>query len=255
MDVLDRAQQRIATLNSTVQALRLQRESIDAQLAKYERELTKLLGFVDTYRELNAETDTPDSPRDGGESSISRPKGMLTPRNIEVIAEAYLRDAAPKKTSELVDYLEEKGCQIPSQRKEAYLAGILSRSKKFVARRKHGGWFLAENDPARGLPIEQEEIPLELVSSGAECVTVQQLRDQLMAKYTATTLEDSLDSWLRARGKATVWAHHTKCHNLARITGEKRTAKSETPSVGAEGVSDTSTQAAVEGGTESDGLI
>lgn len=198
MDILEKAQQKIVALQSAVSALRAQRESIDAQLLRQERELGKLIAFIDTYRELDG------GPIDTGprvQGALAQVAAVLKPKNIEVIAEAYLRESAPKRTGEIVEYLESKGCHIPSDKKEAYLAGVLSRSKRFVARRKHGGWFLVENDP--------------VVENLFEC------------------LDNDQGDW------AIENAH----------------PQSETPSVGAEGVSDTSTQAAVIGGFDSDDLV
>lgn len=195
MDVLKKAQQRIEILKSSVHSLRLQRETIEAQISQQEHEMARLSGFVDTYREL-------DEVVEGGsvaiqyEERIRRFRSLLSPRNIEVIVEAYLKVAAPKRTGELVAYLQEKGCQIPSDRKETYVAGVLSRSNRFVARRKLGGWFLVDNDP------------------------------------------------------------QSKSNNLFDGSSEENMqSKSETPSVGAEGVFDTSTQATVGGGYESDNLV
>lgn len=153
MDILEKAQQKIVALQSAVSALRAQRDAIDAQLLRQERDLAKLLAFIDTYRELEG------GPFDSGQrvqGALERVAAFLKPKNIEVIAEAYLRESAPKKTGEIVDYLESKGCQIPSDKKEAYIAGVLSRSKRFVARRKHGGWFLVENDPVQANPFEDQ---------------------------------------------------------------------------------------------------
>ena len=198
MDVLEKAQQKIVALQSAVNALRTQREAIDAQLLRQERELGKLIAFIDTYRELDGHF--PDSgPRAQG--ALERVSSLLKPKNIEVIAEAYLRESAPKRTGEIVEYLESKGCLIPSDKKEAYLAGVLSRSKRFVARRKHGGRFLIENDPVLADP------------------------------HIGTAYEQD---WLPEANMP---------------------AQSETPSVDAEGVSDTSTQAADQGGFDSDDLV
>lgn len=197
MDVLEKAQQKIDALQHTVNKLRMQRESIDAQLTQNERELGKLLAFIDTYRQL-----VEDQPKPVAETlteyvhRLHRTRSELTPKKIEAIAEAYLRHEAPKRTPELVAYLEAKGCEIPGANKDGYVAGVLSRSKRFVARRRFGGWFLVENDPAAGSD-ETPELP-ELENQGY---------------------------------------------------------KGETPSVGAEGVSDTATQAAVGGGLESDDLL
>lgn len=161
MDVFEKAQQQIEVLKSNVDRLRMQRESIDAQLMRSEKELGKLLSFLDTYRQLA--DDKPKEPDLGLTEHLvralrARTRTGLNPKNIEVITEAYLRHAAPKRTPEIVAYLEERGCEIPSTNKEGYLAGVLSRSDKFVARRKLGGWFLTENDPEPG-SSETPELP------------------------------------------------------------------------------------------------
>jgi hypothetical protein len=201
MDVLEKAQRKIAALKTTVQALRQQRESIESQLLKSEHELIRLSGFLETYKELDDNPSISHLLSTAGGDRFNRMRQILRPKNIEVIAEAFLRDSAPKKTNEIVDYLESKGCVFPSENKESYLAGVLSRSNRFVARRKHGGWFLVENAP----PVEHHFT---------------------MAEPTQGAL-------------AAVFA----------------TLKSETPSALTEGVSDTSNQASLDAGTDSDGLI
>lgn len=200
MDVLEKAQQKIAVLKDSLQALRQQREAIEHQLVKHEHELVRLVGFLETYKELDqgAQIDSVTTSRAAG---FNRMRSLLKPKNIEVIAEAFLRDNAPKKTNEIVDYLASKGCTIPSDNKEAYLAGILSRSDKFVARRKEGGWFLAEHAPAAS------------------------------NLFVATE---------PTRGA---------------FAGFFASRQSETPSALTEGVSDTSTEASVVAGTDSDGLV
>ena len=151
MDIIAKAQEKIGALTGTIHALRLQREAIEAQLNRHEHELAKLRSFIATFRELEGQPETgTQAPFHGVVrvvSSAEKARAGLAPKQIEVIVAAYLKENSPKRTSELVEYLESKGCEIPSDRKESYLAGVLSRSVLFVARRRHGGWFLRENDP------------------------------------------------------------------------------------------------------------
>ena len=152
MDIIAKAQEKIGALTGTIHALRLQREAIEAQLNRHEHELAKLRSFIATFRELEGQPETVTQASAHGPfarvvSSAEKTRTGLAPKQIEVIVAAYLKENSPKRTSELVEYLESKGCEIPSDRKESYLAGVLSRSVLFVARRRHGGWFLRENDP------------------------------------------------------------------------------------------------------------
>lgn len=148
MGVFEKAQRKCAEIVSAIENLRAEKEKIEAQLTRQESELLRLEGFISTYHELEEpESNYAFQEVRGLEPFKKNPVPLLKPKMVEIIAEAYLKEAAPKKTLALVSYLESRGCQIPSGRKEAYIAGILSRSEKFVARRRYGGWFLSGDDP------------------------------------------------------------------------------------------------------------
>lgn len=67
---------------------------------------------------------------------------------VTTLVAEYLHKTAPQNTNALLAYLRDKGLDVPGANPAVYLANILSTSDKFVARRKHGGWFLIEQDPS-----------------------------------------------------------------------------------------------------------
>ena len=77
---------------------------------------------------------------------IDAPKVSVKASVINLVAE-HLQTSSPQKTNALLQYLKTNGVEVPGANKAVYLANILSTSNRFVARRKHGGWFLIEHDP------------------------------------------------------------------------------------------------------------
>ena len=117
-------------------------------------EINDLTGFVRIYDSILAETGSNDGvtvtvkdqfPETSG--SAETPKTSIKTLFTTMVAE-YLQNAAPQNTNALLAYLRAKGQDVPGANPAVYLANILSTSNKFVARRKHGGWFLIEQDPS-----------------------------------------------------------------------------------------------------------
>jgi hypothetical protein len=81
-------------------------------------------------------------------SSVSVGGVTRTRKLISDEVEFLLRDRFPLKTPLILEFLSGKGIKVPGQDPSVYLANILSTDPRFVARRRFGGWFLTEQDPA-----------------------------------------------------------------------------------------------------------
>lgn len=85
-------------------------------------------------------------------SPLLRPSGESKKDAIEQATEKILRESQPMHTADLVKRLAEMGVPVGGTDEVLNLSSYLSKSTKFVNRRKDGGWFLAgeEKSPDGG---------------------------------------------------------------------------------------------------------
>jgi hypothetical protein len=158
--VKDKAFTKLKTLNENIASLLAKQQIIGKEIAENEIEKTKVMQFLEMYEDLSMD-ETPIEAltaitlnqkiakyhNDNAEKNHIEPVIFLKIHEIVDLAYDFLKEHAPQSADQIVGYLEHSGKSIKGADKLTYVSAILSKSDKFVARRKHGGWFLVEQDP------------------------------------------------------------------------------------------------------------
>lgn len=160
MSVKEKAAVKLSVLNEKVSALLSQQQSIEIEISESKSEISKIKQFLEMYDDLSTDENLTGTftlntlnqqiakyHNDNVAQKHDEPVVFLKIHEIIELVSDYLRDNAPQSSDSLVGYLEHSGRSIKGADKSTYISAILSKSDKFVARRKYGGWFLAEQDP------------------------------------------------------------------------------------------------------------
>lgn len=159
MSVLDKAKIKLLAINEAIDSIDENIKNLQSEKLKYCEDAEKLSNFCKTYNELSNDDQVEEfkPPVDffarikhyvvQPNTTVPEQNEFLKIHEIIDLVYDYLKECAPKNSNELVAYLEHSGKGLKGVDKATYVSAILSKSDKFVARRKHGGWFLAEQDP------------------------------------------------------------------------------------------------------------
>lgn len=171
--VKDKAFTKLKTLNENIASLLAKQQIIGKEIAENEIEKTKVMQFLEMYEDLSMD-ETPIEAltaitlnqkiakyhNDNAEKNHIEPVIFLKIHEIVDLAYDFLKEHAPQSADQIVGYLEHSGKSIKGADKLTYVSAILSKSDKFVSRRKHGGWFLVEQDPE---PNKEESPTIRVV--------------------------------------------------------------------------------------------
>ena len=155
MSVKEKAMTKLAALNENIASLFAAQQSIEFEISESRLQVSKIEQFLEVYENLSTEETPIGAVVRGVTSNYSNqevpqynsPVIFLKTHEIIDLTYDFLESHAPKSSDQIVGYLEHSGRGIKGTDKLTYVAAILSKSDKFVSRRKYGGWFLAEKDP------------------------------------------------------------------------------------------------------------
>lgn len=131
----------------------------EARLKEIKAEAAEIEVFLRTYRRFADED--PDPGERAPEGDRLQATVTVNPSKRETIltaAETALLAQQPLRTTDLLDRLEVAGVDIGGADKAVNLSSYLSKSSRFIHKRKEGGWFLTGNvkdgptqEPIQGL--------------------------------------------------------------------------------------------------------
>ena len=133
-----------------------------SRVSDLEAELADLHAFLRTYVKLTATAES----RPLASPSPRRPappsQGTASKRQqIEDAAAAVLGVRQPLEVPDILRLITEMGVDVGGQKPDKNLSSYLSRSQRFVIRRKDGGWFLADkrnSAPEGGNPAGADDL-------------------------------------------------------------------------------------------------
>lgn len=160
MSVFEKAKIKLLAINEAIASIDASIKNLQSEKLKYCEDAEKLSDFCKTYDELSNDDKVEEfkQPVDifarirqhyvvQPNTAVSENNEFLKIHEIIELVYDYLKESAPKNSNELVAYLQHSGKNLKGVDKPTYLSAILSKSERFVARRKYGGWFLVEQDP------------------------------------------------------------------------------------------------------------